>query len=389
MASKAVSLWIAAALFLAASPAAAKPVQRAAFGQLPDGRTVEAITLTNRRGSSATIIAYGAALQAFRLADARGRTVDVALGHRTLGEYVAKRQFFGATVGRVANRVAGGRFSLDGKTYQMPVNDGPNALHGGVDGFDKKVWQIASAKEGASSSEAVLRHVSPDGADGIPGQVDVTVRYVLTDEDELRIEYSATTDNPTVINLSSHAYWNLAGEGSPDGAMGHVMEIPADRYLPVDAQLIPTGEMRSVAGSPFDFRKPVAISTRVREDADEQIRIGRGYDHNWIVTDRVTQQPHLMARLTDPASGRSFELWSNQPGLQFYSGNFLDGTTKGKAGMLYRQGDAIVVEPQMFPDAVNRPAFGDVSLRPGQTYRNVIIYKFSGAATAQQRQARH
>jgi aldose 1-epimerase len=272
---KSLAACILASLCLSALPVAAKPIERLPFGELPDGQTVEAVTLTNRHGTAATILSYGATVQAFKLPGSRG-AVDVALGHRTLAEYLAKRQFFGATVGQVANRIARARFTLNGTVHQVPANDGPNALHGGVEGFDRKLWQVVSTTESASSSEVVLRYVSPDGDQGFPGQVDVTARYRLSDDDALSIENSATSDSPTVINLSNHAYWNLAGEGSPFGAMQQVLEIPAERYLPVDAQLIPTGERRDVAGSAFDFRKPHPISARVREDADEQIRIGRG-----------------------------------------------------------------------------------------------------------------
>jgi aldose 1-epimerase len=351
---------------------------------MPDGRPVEAITLTNKRGVSVTIITYGAALQSLLLPDLNGEKVDVALGHASLAEYLAKPLFMGATVGRVANRIAAGRFTLDGRVYQVAVNDGPNALHGGAVGFDKVVWQIVDADKRQDWAQVLLRYTSPDGDQGFPGKLDVTALYRLDEQDALSIEYRATTDRATVVSISNHAYWNLAGEGSSAGAMDQVLEIPADTYLPVDRSLIPTGEFRPVDATPFDFRRPRAIGDRVRSAADEQIRFGRGYDHNWVVVRAPTKETHLMARLSDPRSGRSFELWSNQPGLQFYSGNFLDGTTRGKTGQLYRQGDAIVLEPQAFPDTVNQVAFGDIRLAPGQTYRDDIIYRFRSATPLRQ-----
>jgi aldose 1-epimerase len=379
-------LLAAAVAFLASSeqPIFAAELSRRPFGEMPDGRMVEAVTLTNKQGLSVTIITYGAALQSVILPDRKGEKADVALGHASLAEYLAKPQFMGATVGRVANRIAEGRFALEGRSYQVALNDGRNALHGGAVGFDKVVWQIVEAKAGQSSAQVLLRYTSPDGDQGFPGQLEVTALYRLEEQNALSIEYRAITDRATVVSISSHAYWNLAGEGSPVGAMGQVLEVPADTYLPVDETLIPTGEFRPVEGTPFDFRHARAIGDRVRAAADEQIRIGRGYDHNWVVLRAPTKDTHLMARVTDPHSGRSFELWSDQPGLQFYSGNFLDGTTRGKSGQLYRQGDAIVLEPQAFPNTVNQPTFGDVRLARGQTYRSDIIYKFRSGASLQQ-----
>ncbi|WP_221240511.1 aldose epimerase family protein [Sphingobium boeckii] len=359
--------------------AIAGDISRHTFGQTETGRIVESVKLSNDNGVSATIITYGAALQSLILPDVSGAHVDVALGHATLAEYVAKRQFMGASVGRVANRIAGGRFSLDGKPYQVTLNDGPNALHGGVTGVDQAVWDVVEAKADRDSAQVTLRLVSPDGDQGFPGRVTTTVIYRLDDKDQLSIEYQATTDKVTVVSLSNHAYWNLAGEGSASGAMGLTLEIPAASYLPVDQTLIPTGLFTAVEGTAFDFRTPRAIGERVRTASDEQIRIGRGYDHNWVVERTPSGTMHLMARVTDPQSGRAMELWSDQPGLQFYSGNFLDGTSRGKSGQLYRQGDAIVLEPQAFPDAVNQPAFGSVRLVPGKTYRNAMIYKFKSS----------
>ena len=355
-----------------ATPVVAARTTRATFGTLPDGRAVERVTLTNAHGVSASVIALGAALQSVTMPDRAGKIADVQLGYDTLEGYATKPEFFGATVGRVANRVARGRFTLDGKAYATPVNNGPNSLHGGTKGFDKVLWQVVAVKDGPTAS-VTLRYVSPDGDMGYPGTVTTLATYSLDERGALTIDYRATTDRPTYVNLSNHAYWNLAGPGM--SAMGHVVTIPADRYTPTDASSIPLGRHAGVAGTVFDFRKPTAVGDRVRDARDEQIVFARGYDHNWVVGDAVTPDQHRMARVVDPVSGRGFELWSNQPGLQFYSGNFFDGTVKGKRGQAYRMGDAIVMEPQVFPDAMNQPGFPSIRLNPGQTYRNVMTYR--------------
>ncbi|MEA3029499.1 MAG: aldose 1-epimerase [Sphingomonadales bacterium] len=353
----------------------AAEMKRAPFGTLPGGEVVDAIILSNRRGMQARIITYGASVQSVLAPDRDGALADVALGHPTLAPYLDQPQYLGATVGRVANRIAGGRFTLDGRDYLVPVNNGPNSLHGGAIGFDKRNWELLHG----NATSAVLRLVSIDGDQGYPGTLTVTATYSLGGENELSVEYLAATDRTTIVNLSNHAYWNLAGEGAPQGAMGHLLTIPAEHYLPTDATAIPTGELRPVEGTPFDFRRAMPVGARVRDASDEQLRFGRGYDHNWVVDREVSLEPRLLARLEDPLSGRAMELLSNQPGIQFYSGNFLDATTAGKAGRLYRTGDAIVLEPQMFPDTPNRPAFGSLRLDPGQTYRNVIVWRFSTA----------
>lgn len=373
---------LAAALALTASPALAGDAKRSTFGKLADGRAVPAVTLTNSKGISATIIAYGATLQSVKLPDASGKTIDVALGHDNIEDYIKNPQYYGSTVGRFANRIAKGKFTLDGKAYQTPVNNGENSLHGGDKGFDKVLWEVVEAKSGADSAHVTLRHVSRSGEMGYPGTLTVFATYTLDDKNALKIEYKATTDAPTIVNITNHAYWNLSGEGSSNGAMGHVLTIPAETYLPTDAGAIPTGEFRKVAGTVFDFRKPMAVGDRVRDASDEQIVFGRGYDHNWVIGREVTRDQHLMARVSDPASGRGFELWSNQPGLQFYSGNFFDGTSIGKAKRIYRMGDAIVLEPQIFPDTPNQPKFGSARLTPGQTYYNVMTYRFTAAPPA-------
>ena len=346
-------------------------VQRARFGSLPDGDVVEAITLINARGMSATILTYGASLQALLVPDRDGVPGDVVLGHSSLEPYLAQPQYLGATVGRVANRIAGGQFDLDGVTCRVPPNNGPNALHGGPKGFDKVNWSIA--RIGADPVSVTLSHRSPDGDQGFPGLLLATATYRLTDANELQIEYGAETDRPTVVNISNHAYWNLAGEGTGT-AMDHRLQIIAEHYLPTDALAIPTGEIRAVEGTAFDFRRPMAIGARVRDAADQQIRFGRGYDHNWVLV--PASGCRRVARLQDPGSGRVMELLSDQPGLQFYSGNFLDGTSVGKSGRLYRMGDAVALEPQLPPDTPNRPAFGSARLAPGTRYRNRITLRF-------------
>ena len=347
----------------------------APFGTLPNGQEVEAITLAGRGAIRVRILTYGATIQSLLAPDRDGALADVALGHGTLAPYLDQPQYLGSTVGRVANRIAGGRFTLDGRDYRVPVNNGPNSLHGGDVGFDKRNWEVLEN----DATSATLRLVSPDGDQGYPGTLTVTATYSLSGENELMVEYLATTSRTTIVNLSNHAYWNLAGEGAPQGAMEHLLTVPAEHYLPTDAHAIPTGELRPVSGTAFDFRRPRRIADHLRDAADEQLRFGRGYDHNMVVSSEVSDEPRLLARAEDPASGRVMEVLSNQPGIQFYSGNFLDATVSGKAGRLYRMGDAIVLEPQMFPDTPNRPEFGSLRLEPGDTYRNLIVWRFSTA----------
>lgn len=376
------ALLVGAALACAlASNAEAATAKRGSFGKLPDGRQVEAVTLSNAKGVSAKIIAWGATIQSVIMPDRNGKKADVALGYDSIDQYLAKPQYFGPIVGRFGNRLAAGRFTLDGRTYQTPVNNGKNSLHGGTTGFDKVLWDVVAVKNGPTAS-VTLRYVSPDGDQGYPGTMTVDATYSLDEQNNLTIEYSATTDKLTIANLTNHAYWNLSGEGSSNGAMGHVVTIPAQTYLPTDDGAIPTGEFKSVAGTVFDFRKPTAVGLRVRDASDQQIVWGRGYDHNWVIGREVTKTQHLMAKVYDPASGRGFELWSNQPGLQFYSGNFLDGTSHGKSKKVYREGDAIVMEPQIFPDSPNQKGFPDARLVPGQTYRNVMTYRLTTGQAA-------
>lgn len=351
-------------------------ISRADFGSMPDGTLVEAITLRNGNGLSATLLSYGATLQALHAPDRHGDFADVTTGFATLDAYRAGSPYFGSSIGRVANRIGGGTFELDGIVYSVPLNNGPNALHGGPSGFDKRVWTISALTEDPCPS-VDMRLTSPDGDQGFPGTLDVLARWTLDEDNCLSVEYMATTDRPTIVSLTNHAYWNLAGDGSASGAMEHRLRIPADHFLPTDAIAIPTGERRPVDGTAFDFRQPRSIEERVRCATDEQILFGRGYDHNFIVAPATAGTVRSVAWLNDPSSGRTLEMFSDRPGLQFYSGNFLDGSLVGKSGRAYRMGDAVALEPQMFPDTPNQPAFGSVRLDPDETYRHRIIFKFS------------
>ncbi len=354
----------------------AASAERAAAGALKDGTAVEAITLRNANGVVARILSYGATLQSLVAPDRKGQPADIVLGHQTPADQEARRTFFGATIGRVANRIAGARFTLDGAAYSIDKNDGPNALHGGGQGFDRANWSVARLVSGPVAS-VVLTHHSPDGDMGYPGNLDVTVTYSLDEQGNVGIVFEATTDRSTVVNMTNHALFNLAGDGAPQGAMLQRLTIPAARYTPVDETLIPTGELRSVNGSVFDFRKGRVLAVGARDATDAQIVIGHGYDHNFVLDKGQTATPELAARLEDPASGRVLEVLSTEPGLQLYTGNFLDGTVIGKGGHLYRMGDGIALEPQKFPDTPNRPALGSVRVVPGKPYRHAMIYRLS------------
>jgi aldose 1-epimerase len=364
------------ALVMASTSALAAEASRAPAGQLPDGTAVEAITLANSHGVSAKILTYGATLQSLTGPDRDGRQADVLLGYDDLGGYLARPDYFGVTVGRYANRIARGAFTLDGHSYQLPLNDKANTLHGGGRGFDKQVWKVVSLKSGPRP-EVVLSYSSPDGEAGYPGRLDTRISYALDESGALTISFAAEASKPTIVNLTNHAVFNLAGEGSPGGALGHLLTIPAKAYTPVDTGLIPTGEIRPVAGTPFDFRAPRRVDDAVRDGADPQIKSGRGYDHNWVLDKGRTAAPELAARLEDRGSGRVLEVLTTEPGLQFYSGNFLDGTFLGKGGHLYRMGDGFALEPQNFPDAPNHPNFPSARVGPGKPYRHVMIYRLS------------
>lgn len=349
------------------------------FGTLPDGTPVDSVVLTGANGVSARIMALGATLQSLNAPDRSGHIADVALGYDDVRSYVEHPNYWGQTIGRYANRIAGGRFTLDGKTYQLTLNDKTNSLHGGTVGFDKHLWQIVEASNKAGLAKVTLRLVSPAGDQGYPGTLTVTTTYTLDDHGSLTIDFGASTDAPTIVNLTNHALFNLAGEGAPGGVLTHRLTIPAHRYTPVNAALIPTGDLRSVTGTPFDFTNGRILDDVVRDGRDPQIVIGRGVDHNFVLDQGKTAQPKLAARLEDLRSGRVLEVLSDQPGVQVYTGNFLDGTLIGKSGHLYRMGDGIALEPQLFPDTPNQPAFGSARVDPGKTYHHRMIYRLSVA----------
>jgi aldose 1-epimerase len=325
---------------------------------------------------SVAILNYGGIIQSVEVPDRHGRPGNVALGFNKLSDYVAHPEpYFGALIGRYANRIAKGTFTIDGKTYHVPINNGPNSLHGGIVGFDKHIWDTTPF-DGPDGVGLVMRLVSPDGDQGYPGTLSVTVRYTLTRRNGIRMDYRATTDAPTVVNLTNHSYWNLQGEGS-SAIYDHLMYLNADRYTPVDATLIPTGELAPVAGTPFDFNRPTAIGDRIR-DSHPQLLFGRGYDHNWVL-DRRGDGLSLAARVSEPDSGRTLSVYTTEPGIQFYSGNFLDGSLVGTSGRMYRQGDGFALETQHYPDSPNHPNFPSTVLRPGQTYQTTTIFQLGTA----------
>jgi aldose 1-epimerase len=365
-------------LLAAAMPLAFGGAKRADFGTLPDGTRVEAVDLTNAHGVSARIIPIGASVQSLRVPDRQGRSEDIVLGYDSAAEYLVNANFFGVSVGRFANRIAGASFKLDGQTYTLEKNDGANHLHSAGAGISKVTWKIESVSDG-SPSGVVLSYVSPDGAGGYPGAMRITAEYSLNESNELAVEYRATTDKPTVVNLTNHGYFNLAGEGSGTTVLGQRLTIFAQRFTPVRAGMIPTGERRAVVGTPFDFTRPREIGTGIHDGREPQLVFGRGYDHNFIVDGAIgTLRP--AARLEDPVSGRVMELLTTAPAVQFYTGNFLDGTALGKGGRLHRQSEALCLEPQTYPDAPNQPDFPSARLNPGETYRHRIVYRFSVAS---------
>jgi aldose 1-epimerase len=348
-------------------------IQRSVFGNMPEGQAIHLYTLSNLHGMQVGITNYGGRVVSIRVPDRSGTMADVVLGFDDLEGYLGGNDpYFGAIVGRYANRIAKGQFTLEGVLYKLPVNNGPNSLHGGLKGFDKRVWTAREASTSPPSLE--LTYLSKDGEEGYPGDLNVKVVYTLTDDNELKIDYSATTDKDTVLNLSNHSYFNLAGAGNGD-ILQHVLMINADRFTPVDANLIPTGELREVAGTPFDFRQPTAIGARINAD-DQQLKFAGGYDHNFVLN-RQGSGLVLAARVTDPESGRVLEVLTTQPGLQFYTGNFLDGTIHGKGGKVYGHRSAFCLETQHFPDSPNHPSFPSTELKPGETYHQVTVFKFS------------
>ena len=348
---------------------------RTSFGKTADGKPVDLYLLKNKNGVEVAITTYGGAVVSLKVPDRNGKLGDVVLGYDSLEGYENDKAYFGAIVGRYANRIAHAQFTLDGKTYTLAKNNGENSLHGGIKGFNKKVW-TAKAIPGKDDQSLELSYISKDGEEGFPGNLKVTVTYMLMDSNKLRIEYSATTDKKTVVNLTNHSYFNLAGPGSGD-ILGHVLQIEADKFTPVDSSLIPTGELRDVAGTPFDFRKLTAMGARIDSD-NEQIKLGGGYDHNFVL--RSWEKPSgetPAARVVEPKSGRVLEVWTTLPGMQLYTGNFLDGTAKGKGGIAYTRRSAFCLETQYYPDSPNQPKFPSPVLPTGERYHAMTIYKFS------------
>jgi aldose 1-epimerase len=347
-------------------------VTRAPFGKMADGAQVEVFTLTNARGVEVKAITYGGIIQSLRVPDRSGRLGDIVLGFDSLDGYLKDHPFFGAIVGRYGNRIGKAQFTLNGQTYKLAANNGPNHLHGGVKGFDKVLWtgQVVEDKRGAA---VAFSRTSPDAEEGYPGNLKVRVTYVLTDDNSLLVDYEATTDKATPVNLTQHSYFNLAGEGTGD-ILGHELTINADRYTPVDGTLIPTGELAPVAGTPFDFRKAVAIGARIN-DKNPQLANGKGYDHNWVLN-RKGAGMQLAARVKEPKTGRTLEIQTTEPGIQFYAGNFLDGSIKGKGGHVYAHRTGFCLETQHYPDSPNQPKFPSTILQPGQTYRTSTVFKF-------------
>ncbi|MEU6003068.1 aldose epimerase family protein [Streptomyces sp. NPDC047197] len=343
------------------------------FGKLADGTKVYRWSLANG-GTRMKVLSYGGIVQSLELPDRHGRYRNVSLGYDTIEEYVAGTTFFGATIGRYGNRIAKGRFTLDGKTHQLSVNDGENSLHGGAKGFDTRVWDVEPFTD-SSGVGLRLHYTSVDGEMGYPGTLRVTVTYTLTARGDWRIDYAATTDKATVVNLTNHTYYNLAGEGSGD-ILDHELTLAAARFTPTDAGLIPTGELARVAGTPFDFRRAKTVGEDIRV-SHEQLVTAKGFDHNWVLDKGITRRPEHFATLRDPGSGRAMKIATTEPGVQFYSGNFLDGTLTGPSGRTYRQGDGLCLETQHFPDSPNQPKFPSTVLRPGETYRSSTVHSFS------------
>jgi aldose 1-epimerase len=353
--------------------AAKRSIESTAFGKTPGGEPVELYTLTNTQGVNARILSFGGILQSLSVPDRNGKLDDIVLGFDSLDAYFINKPHFGSIIGRFANRIANAAFTLDGVEYTLAKNDGPNTLHGGVRGFDKALWTTApSQPEGGVA--LTLHYVSKDGEEGFPGNLHTEVVYTLTDANELSIDYQATTDKPTPVNLTSHTYFNLAGQAS-GSALGHEVRINADRFTPVDDNLIPTGELRPVAGTPLDFTAPTAVGARIADSYD-QLTLARGYDHNFVLN-REGPGLELGARVSEPATGRTLEIHTTEPAMQFYSANFLDGTLTGKGGRVYQQRDAVCFETQHYPDSPNQPAFPSTILMPGQTLRSRTVYAFS------------
>jgi len=373
----ALAVVVLASLFprtgLASSPSGKQGVKKESFGTLPDGTPVDLYTMTNVQGMEIRAMNYGGIVVSLRVPDRKGNLDDIALGFDDLKGYLANTPYFGAIIGRYGNRIANGKFTLDGRDYTLAKNNGPNTLHGGLKGFDKVIWHAEPFQNDAGVG-ITLTYTSKDGEEGFPGNLRTKVTYTLTDKNEWIIDYEAVTDKSTPVNLTEHTYFNLAGEGKGD-VLSHLLKLNASRFTPVDQNLIPTGELRPVKATPMDFTEPTSIGARI--DADyEQLRFGRGYDHNFAL-DGKGSDPVLAARVKELTTGRVLEVYTTEPGLQFYSGNFLDGTIKGKQGHVYKQRFAFCLETQHFPDSPNHPDFPTTVLRPGQKYHSRTIYKMS------------
>lgn len=350
-------------------------IKKEHFGTLTDGRAVALYTLVNDNGLKTTITSYGGIVVSLWVPDRDGTPGDVVLGFDTLDEYIKHNPFFGCLIGRYGNRIGGGRFTLDGVEYVLAQNNGPNHLHGGRQGFDKKLWD-AQAIELPNGPALKLRYVSPDGEEGYPGTLSVEVVYTLTNDNALRMDYRATTDKPTLVNLTNHSYFNLSA-GQAETILDHELTLYADHFTPVDATLIPTGELRPVDGTPLDFRTPTRVGARIDAN-DEQLRFGGGYDHNWVINGPMGQL-RPAARLYEPKSGRVMEVWTTEPGVQFYSGNMMPPAMSGKNGRTYPRRGGLCLETQHYPDSPNKPHFPSTVLRPGETYATTTLYKFSVA----------
>ena len=354
-----------------------RSMTRQPFGTTPSGEAVELITLTNTNGIELRAMTYGAIIVSLKTPDRKGALGDIVLGFDSLAGYVKSSPYFGAVVGRYANRIAKGRFALDGHTYTLAVNNGPNALHGGLKGFDKVVWRADTSRT-AEGSSITFHYVSKNGEEGYPGTLSATVTYTLTNANELQIAYEATTDKATPVNLTQHSYFNLAGGGP---VLGHQLTVAADRYVPIDSTLIPTGELLPVKGTPFDFTTTHAVGERI-DAAHEQIRFGGGYDHTLVLTRGDTGLVSA-AMLVDPSSGRTLVVRTTEPGIQFYTGNFLDGTLTGKGGVVYQRRTGLCLETHHFPDSPNHAAFPSTILRRGNTYRSRTVWSFGVASSTE------
>ena len=346
---------------------------RARFGTLPSGEAVDVITLTNARGSTVRVATYGGIILSLEVPDAAGRHADVVLGHDDLQGYLDNPPYFGAIVGRYGNRIANGRFTLDGTTYTLATNNGPNHLHGGTRGFDKAVW-AASPFSDVGATGVIFTHRSPDGDEGYPGTLDVSVTYTFTDADELTFDYRATTDRPTVVNLTQHSYFNLAGAGNGD-VLNHEITLDAEHFTPVDETMIPLGVLAPVAGTPFDFRTPTRIGARI-DSADMQLERGNGYDHNFVVNLSPVSAPRHVGHVSEPTTGRTLDLFTTEPGVQLYTGNFLSASKRGKRGRSYGKRAGFCLETQHFPNSPNEPRFPTTMLRPGEEYRSRTVFAF-------------